>query len=77
MSEWIRVEDRLPEEGDDILAYGCAPGNNQYITMNVTYVFDKEKRPIWRIVSSGCGCCDWPMVNVTHWMPLPEEPNEN
>lgn len=63
--EWISVEERLPDEGNPVLAVD----RNKRGSEVVASYFNKEN-PYWEL------CWDsWP-VNVTHWMPLPEPPGE-
>ena len=71
MSEWISVDDELPEEHSDVLVYyetspikfrgGVLLGPCHYMTQSSYYndMFEMENRP----------------HTVTHWMPLPEPPN--
>jgi len=63
MSEWISVEDRLPEKS------GMFKGNvlvfdAQYGSIEIGWLFDDR--------SGFDSQCD--LYNVTHWMPLPEPP---
>lgn len=57
--EWISVEDKYPEDDTYVLVYGP-----KYPDMAVVY-YD--------------GCCynvgnDETGIDITHWMPLPNEP---
>ena len=59
MSEWIKVEDRLPDEGANVLTadkigrvYHCTHRRNKFKLM---FHCDDHSR-------------------VTHWMPLPDPP---
>jgi hypothetical protein len=63
--EWISVEDRLPrEQGEYIVHRGFAePTFSDF--------FNGE----WIEVYRG-QCCGETFTDVTHWMPLPEPPNE-
>ena len=66
MSEWIRVEDRLPEEDEDVLAYI----QDGYIKVACPfYQIDGGKRWAW---FGG----DYMYENVTHWQPLPDPPKD-
>jgi len=60
---WRRVEDELPEE------------NGRYLvtvnTINNICTINWWKDDIWEETHHGCGG-----FKVTHWMPLPEEPQE-
>ena len=59
MSEWISVEDRLPNIGQNVLTYDghnrvfCSVRQNHQFKIHYTV---------------------WDHDNVTHWMPLPEPP---
>lgn len=80
MSEWISVDDRIPDVLDDdvhsetVLVY-LGRGLNR-ITIGQYYQFG-ELEPYWRT-----GDADYEPVYssdrypVTHWMPLPEPPLE-
>jgi hypothetical protein len=62
--DWISVKDRLPEEDDDYLVYG--EDHRGFIFTGCD----------WFVVD----CKDWwnnPHGQVTHWMPLPEPPEDN
>jgi hypothetical protein len=61
--KWISVEERLPEELEDVL------------------VFSRNGSSTWTEVAH-LMCNRWwrvgiPMINVTHWMPLPPSPKED
>jgi len=60
--DWIPVTDRLPSFGKNVLA--CSWLN---VTYSVAYVSPVDGG--WRL-SFG----DTPILNITHWMPLPELP---
>lgn len=63
-SRWIPVEERLPEEGKNVLIFVKCMNNWWHIEVD------------WRI--GGCWFnnaeTDW--NKITHWMPLPEPPEE-
>lgn len=65
MSEWIKVEDRLPPKDTPVLCYYC----DTYIDV-MEYWYDEQGKHIFFNPPSP------PSDNVTHWMPLPEKPNE-
>lgn len=59
MSEWISVEDAMPEAGQSVWVY-----RNTKIDIDCER-FQSDKWDGW----------DWTYVDdVTHWMPLPEPP---
>lgn len=61
--EWISVNDRLPDDGQEVVTY-----------KNGIYEIQKyEKRRNGWISRS---YWFWTMATVTHWMPLPEPPKE-
>ena len=60
MNEWVSVKDRLPNEGSYLVFL-----DNGFICRAF---FNKEN--IWVDVMSS------KLLNVTHWMPLPEAPKE-
>jgi Protein of unknown function (DUF551) len=63
--EWISVKDRLPEEGTLVLIHRTGE------PLSVDYTVDiPSEGPIW-----ACLLQD-EMYKVTHWMPLPEPPND-
>lgn len=59
---WISVEDGLPEEDKEVLAY-----NGAYMFI-AAYTTNPTK--YWYTISGSA------MRIVTHWMPLPEAPEE-
>lgn len=67
--DWIKVENKLPEHNQWVLTWwnGCR--------LPLTAIFKKEKK---KSVFIGIDGENW-MANkdeITHWMPLPEEPRE-
>lgn len=62
MKNWIRVEDKLPKNGERVLIYK----DGFYDVL--TYEGDK----FYQIAAGGTF-----YVTITHWMPLPEPPEEN
>ena len=81
-NEWVSVEERLPEynPGTGAKSYWVAKKDNagnwqmkiaQYCDYGYAMTMDAETEVTWR---------DWDftkIVNVTHWMPLPERPKED
>lgn len=61
MSEWIRVDDRLPEEDGYYLVYG---NSNRGLIFMTSDWYDASVYDWWH----------YPHAQVTHWMPLPEPP---
>ncbi len=64
MSEWVSVKDRMPEPGVPVLV--VYSGHVQYVTYQLEAIE-------W---SSTEGGETMPLSFVSHWMPLPEPPNE-
>lgn len=62
--EWIKIDERMPKEGDMVLIYDMAFGRNvaEYKDGKFMYHFS-----------------DWNVFyeHVTYWMHLPDPPNEN
>jgi len=68
MSQWIKVEDKLPEVEKDVLLFD--PGSCQRIFLG--YIECEGAGKFWRVDGfSNCYLGDF-----THWMPLPEPPKE-
>ena len=81
---WISVKDRLPEpgwyliatpgpEGEKGFVYKAGFSRDLHTTDHIN--FYGLHRPGWYVIDGEWGCveCD----DVTHWMPLPEPPEEN
>lgn len=69
--EWIDVKDRLPDKGGNYLCrYGFQRDGclGDYRTTGCLYYYAYDHRPHWQHESVG--------LFVTHWMPLPEPPEE-
>lgn len=78
MSEWIDIKDQLPKIGSWVIAFGKAR-NKEYddepsIAITRFGYNPHTKEHYYEYLSSGCGCCNADMREVTHWMPLPEKP---
>ena len=80
MGEWISVKDKLPDKDGNYL---CCWGEHKGIAIcsfakNLRkvdkYDFKGKNRAGWYDYDSEWGYGE--MCNVTHWMPLPELPNE-
>ena len=67
MNEWIKVEDRMPTEGDDVLIFSEAD-DRMYVASWTTWGLDLS-RSGWIT-----GDEDQIIRHVMHWMPLPEGP---
>lgn len=75
MSEWISVDDRLPELGVEVLVYKPASkwGKIQFDTWD-----EQHEAPLsWSsaTIPTGFGWNDTDdFYDITHWMPLPPPP---
>lgn len=71
MSEWISVEERLPEECKAVL---CFAGNKIVLAFMEKTEDCGEYVPVfWDLVAYDRDDT-WDEVCATHWMPLPEPP---
>lgn len=74
MSEWISVKDRLPEQGVDVLVAARGMGTDvfkfgyEYIDIDALHMQRYGRANSFRI--------DMLSARVTHWMPLPEFPED-
>jgi hypothetical protein len=79
MSNWIKVEDRLPQPRKAVLVY--APEMVEPITcMYYDPESDSAEFGEWVSEPSGPSRGGWSSLSeadVTHWMPLPEAPSGN
>ncbi len=67
MTEWISVDDRLPNECE-VLVFGsptCGTHDDDPAVMEARY---NIKENYFEFGEYDCG------IDVTHWMPLPEPP---
>lgn len=62
--EWVSVEDRLPENNNNVLIYANKTGEK----IEVAFYDDEDKE--WAGLNSF-----W-LPYITHWMPLPSPPNK-
>lgn len=65
-NEWVSVEDRLPEKGENVLVYAIAK-HIGVTKISIDKLEEGERRPVW-LYTHG-----W--FEVTHWMSLPEPPD--
>lgn len=59
---WISVKDRLPEDGETVLTFKNG--------ITEVQVYEKKRNGWIR------GNWFWSMATVSHWMPMPEPPEE-
>ena len=76
MSDWISVDDRLPEpESDEVFIYPRPDLHGTVFT--ACYCHHKDKGLVWWTdFHNGYDYEDF-FPEVTHWMPLPEPPKED
>ena len=63
-AEWISVEERLPEDGENVLAID-SEGKTEVC------FYETEHKGVFQMCGGLCK-----IFNITHWMPLPEPPKE-
>ncbi len=70
--EWISVDEKLPEEWEEVLAWDGENVRQGYYTMDIDWDDDAKQAetPRWTYYDGML----W--ENVTHWMPLPQPPKE-
>lgn len=64
--KWISVKDRLPEDGQKVLVCGTRKGMQVGVFRGLMHPFD----------AMGWWWKKDTRLDVTHWMPLPESPEE-
>lgn len=84
MSNWISVKDRLPEKDGSYLCYceglifSIGYQKIGYFThhaqLNADLNYKGYKGPVWYDYDSEVG--NFTISNVTHWMPLPNDPEK-
>lgn len=82
MTEWVRVEDRLPYSYQYVLV--CQIGSPGGYPSPVSIARKPDEENEWEFLScnddgSGVGAfadIEWPLevFEITHWMPLPHPP---
>ena len=65
VSEWISVEDRLPEKNKDVLVF------ERYEGISRGWISNLSLSIVWVVYGVDDVC------HVTHWMPLPNPPQES
>jgi len=74
MTEWTGVKDKLPEEGKEILAY-CINIDSRSFEAGARYcAIDRWES--WKDGTFAFSTEYFGYGKVTHWMPLPEGPND-
>ena len=67
--EWIPVTERTPNEGVDVLVASPCPNSDTPNIDIASWGSEGQQGPVWR--EADCG-----RIYPTHWMPLPEPPND-
>ena len=70
MSNWISVEDRLPKNNECVLVFANDIISNWMLTLEA-YICPEYDSFDWIQLDGE----DFPCI-VTHWMPLPEPPEQ-
>ena len=73
MSEWIKCSDKLPPIGETVLCYKGSVFTAWYIEKSCPY---EKKRKGWHIDWAKGSYQFFKDFDVTHWMPLPDKPND-
>lgn len=66
VAEWVSVKDRLPKDGQDVLAYLNDGEETRIAPCNYS-------NGVWFDSVMNCAVV---LQDVTHWMPLPPPPKE-
>lgn len=73
MNEWINVKEKLPEPDTFVLSWCLSRGGK-----NTTFEYQEGYAAIDSLVNGEFFRTDmFYNARVTHWMPLPEPPNES
>lgn len=70
--EWISVKDRLPDKQKQVLVYDHGKGI-------ITQGFKYQHSNVWHVTTYMDSINIFTgevAINVTHWMPLPDEPKD-
>lgn len=85
MSEWIKCSDELPKEGWPVWVWGAYEENRENLSWGFEGYLEGGK---WYAYNNGLTANmqqwerdlgydqDYPAVNVTHWMKLPDGPQD-
>ncbi|MBA2991527.1 DUF551 domain-containing protein [Salmonella enterica subsp. salamae serovar 47:z:e,n,x,z15] len=67
---WISCSERMPNDKQYVWCWGKSYGWTEYDTFEGYYDWSRNKW--WTVTDDG----EEPASKVTHWMPLPEPPQE-
>lgn len=71
-NEWISIKDQVPLVDQKVLAWG----GRVYIAHYPGPLSDESYQEHWLVCYDHDCCCSGATGAITHWMPLPESPNE-
>ncbi len=72
MSEWVKVSDRLPKNGEYVLTY--MPEFNEMLVLKFhEYVYFGKSNFVWSLLDDEF---EWQLEEVSAWIPLPKEPED-
>lgn len=82
MSEWISVDERLPQEHEDVILLILDEYDQIQYAHGFYWKYHKADRIVWNQNADFCtpqggwdgATMDKDELNVTHWMPLPPPP---
>jgi hypothetical protein len=77
--EWISIKDKLPSFDQEVLAIGrrrYEEGSfKESLSIRLCTFYQKSRFRDYQWIFN-THCCDDYLIEVTHWMPLPESPKE-
>lgn len=74
--DWVKVEDKLPDIDDDYLTYVMDNGLSYRMEVQRFYLKLRVLKGIYADSSTHWEKTTWDDNLVTHWMPLPDAPEE-
>lgn len=75
--DWISVEERLPDYDEPVLTLRMSNyGDNAVPVVSLERITHTDRRGNHWEMARWPGVVTYPIVHVTHWMPLPDPPKE-
>ncbi len=74
MSEWIRVEDRMPPDGEWVIVAAKDSAGKKFVECDIRWCSEDQE---WQYFDGSDGWVGSFHDEVTHWMPIPEPPEES
>lgn len=71
MSEWIKVEDKLPKDGENVIGFWPSRNGKKIDGKNFAVTKFADDNSWWSLEDKDVDFC-FP----SHWMPLPEPPKQ-